>query len=104
VTSLTTHFPSALPTAPFPNPFSTATRKVPWVNLKQERIREPGFPGVVKDGSYPSSEGLAFFEMHDPDECITLTLNDDEYKTIVFQVADEESVATLIKQVLPSVT
>jgi hypothetical protein len=82
---------------------SVSTEKVPWVSAQ---VKMPGtdLPGVVKDGHYYSSEGWVFYEMHNPDECITITLNDEQYKRIVFQVKDKESAATLIKEVIPSAT
>jgi hypothetical protein len=90
-------------TIPLKHIVSVSTEKVPWLSAQ---VKSPGtnIPGVVKDGHYLATDGWVFYEMHNPDKCITINLNDDEYKRVVFQVEDKESVATLIRQVIPSAT
>lgn len=43
-----------------------------------------------------------FFEMHDPDECITVNLDHEHYKKIVFEVEDKEEAARQINEALKS--
>ena len=53
-------------------------------------------PGVVKDGRFLSSDGMMFFEMHNPDKCVTVSLDYERYRKIVFEVEDKEATATQI--------
>lgn len=59
-------------------------------------------PTVIKDGRFLTSEGMMFFEMHNPDKCITVVLNHDKYKQIVFEVEDKEAVAKEINDAIKS--
>jgi hypothetical protein len=56
--------------------------------------------GVVGHGRFASTDGWVFYGMHDPDACVTLKLNDDEYKRAVFQVDDKGSTASLTGQLI----
>jgi hypothetical protein len=78
---------------------SVSTERVPWLK-NESKMPGTNIPGLVKDGHYSASDGWVFYEMRNPDKCITLNLNDDEYKRVVFQVEDKESSATLIRQVI----
>lgn len=79
---------------------SVSTDKVPWNPFGAWKIAGADIPGHIKDGRFISSEGMMFFEMHDPDKCITLHLNHDRYKEIVFQVEDKEQVANMIQDAI----
>ena len=35
--------------------------------------------------------------MHHPDKCVTVTLEDEQYQKIIFEVDDKEATAELIK-------
>jgi hypothetical protein len=59
-------------------------------------------PTIIKDGRFLTSEGMMFFEMHDPNKCITFTLNHEHYKKIVFEVADKEAAAKQINAAIKS--
>jgi hypothetical protein len=75
------------------------------VNLKpkaQMRLVGASVPTIVKDGRFLTSEGLIFFEMHNPDKCITVTLNHEHYKKIVFEVDDNEAMAKHIRDAIKS--
>ena len=87
-------------TIPLKHMISVSTERVPWVNYHRVRMMGTSIPGLVKDGHYLSSEGWIFYEIHNPDKCVTITLTDDEYKGIIFQVEDKESVAKLVNQVI----
>lgn len=76
---------------------SVSTNTVPWINLGEIRVAGTGLPGVVKDGRYHSSEGWIFYEVHDPNKCVTVELDHPSYKRIVFQVEDKEKTADLIR-------
>lgn len=73
---------------------SVSTERVPWKAFQQLRVGGTGLPGVAKDGRFMTSDGsLSFFEMHHPDKCITVNLDHETYKQIVFEVDDKEAAA-----------
>jgi hypothetical protein len=41
-----------------------------------------------------------FFEMHHPDKCITVTLNHELYKKIIFEVEDKKNAAKIINEII----
>ena len=87
---------------PLKHVVSVSTEKVPWQPFNQMRIAGTSLTGVVKDGRFLSSDGMMFFEMHDPDKCITVNLDHETYKKIVFEVDDKELAAQLINDALKS--
>jgi hypothetical protein len=87
---------------PLDHVLSVSTERVPWKPFKQLRIAGASLPGVVKDGRFLSSDGLMFFEMHDPDKCITISLDHELYKKIVFEVEDKEAAAKKINDAISS--
>jgi hypothetical protein len=87
-------------TIPLEHVVSVSTDKVPWGPFQQLKVAGTGFPGVIKDGLYLSNDGLLFFEMHHPDKCITVSLNNERYKKIIFEVQDKESVAKAIRDAI----
>jgi len=85
-------------TVPLEHVVSVSTERVPWNVFRQLRVGGSSLPGVVKDGRFRSSDGtMMFFEMHDPEKCVTVTLDDEYYKKIVFEVEDKESTAMMIE-------
>jgi hypothetical protein len=90
-------------TVPLKHVTSVSTDRVPWAYGQQIRVGGTGIPGVVKDGRYLTDNGEMFFEMHNPDKCITVNLDHETYKSIVFEVEDKEAAAVLIRAVLSSV-
>ena len=79
---------------------SVSTEEVPWKPFQQLRIMGTSLPGVIKEGRFLTSDGLVFFEMKDPDKCITVTLDHENYKKIVFEVDDKESTAKMINEAI----
>jgi hypothetical protein len=57
-------------------------------------------PKIIKDGRFLTSDGMMFFEMHDPDKCITVSLNHEKYKKIVFEVDNKEAEAEKINNAI----
>jgi hypothetical protein len=86
-------------TIPLEHVVSVSTDKVPWEPFQQLKVAGTNLPGVIKDGLY-LSDGLLFFEMHHPDKCITVSLNNEKYKKIIFEVEDKESVAKVIRDAI----
>lgn len=87
-------------TIPLEHITSASTDKVPWEPFQQLRVAGTSIPGVIKDGLYLSNEGFLFFEMHNPDKCITVSLNSEKYKKIIFEVEDKESIAKTIRDAI----
>jgi hypothetical protein len=85
---------------PLEHVVSVSTDRVSWEPFKMIKVGGTSLPGVVKDGRYLSSDGLMFFEMHDPDKCVTVSLDHERYKKIVFEVEDKEQAATIIKNAI----
>ena len=85
---------------PLQHVVSVSTERVPWQPFRQLRVAGTSLPGVIKDGRFLSSDGMMFFEMHDPDKCITVNLDHERYKKIVFEVEDKEAAATQINDAL----
>jgi hypothetical protein len=81
---------------------SVSTEKVNWKPFEQLRIGGTSIPGIVKDGRYLSSDGVMFYEMHNPDKCISVSLADETYKKIIFEVDDKESIAKMITNAISS--
>jgi len=86
-------------TIPLKQVVSVSTERVGWTEYPGIRVGT-SLPGVIRDGYYFTSNGLMFFEEHDPEKCITITLSHETYKKIVFQVEDKEAVAKLINAVI----
>ncbi len=87
-------------TIPLDHISSVSTDVVQWNPCGQMRIAGTSLPGMVKDGMFLSSDGLLFFEMHHPDKCITISLKNEKYKKIIFEVDDKESAAKTIRDAL----
>jgi len=87
---------------PLQHVVSVSTERVPWQPFKQIRVAGTSFPGVIKDGRFLSSNGMMFFEMHDPDKCVTVNLDHERYKKIVFEVENKEATAKQINDALKS--
>lgn len=79
---------------------SVSTDDVPWKVFQQLRVVGTSLPGVVKDGRFIGQDGMMFFEMHHPDKCITVNLDHDTYKQIVFEVDDKDAAAQMIRGAL----
>ncbi len=87
-------------TIPLEHVVSASTEKVPWAVFQQLKLGGTSVPGIVKDGRYLTSDGLMFFEMHHPDKCVTVTLNHELYKKIIFEVEDKETTAKIINDAI----
>lgn len=87
-------------TIPLDHVLSVSTDDVSWEPFQQLKIAGASLPGVIKDGIFLSKDGLLFFEMHDPKKCITVSLNNEKYKKIIFEVQDKESAAKVIRDAM----
>jgi hypothetical protein len=87
---------------PLKHILSVSTEDVPWDTFNSMKLMGARIPHVVKDGRFLTGEGVVFFEEHHPDSCITINLNHERYKKIVFEVEDKEAAATMIENALSS--
>ena len=88
-------------TIPLAHITGVSADKASWETFKQIRIAGSGLSGLVKDGTFLAPDGtLSFFEMRNPDKCVTVTLKDEHYKRIVFEVEDKEAAAMEIDRAL----
>ncbi|SHO44967.1 conserved hypothetical protein [Nitrosotalea sinensis] len=87
-------------TIPLEHVLSVSTDRISWKPFEQIKVAGTSLPGVIKDGMFLSSDGLLFFEMHNPDKCITVSLKNEKYKKIIFEVDDKESIAKTIRDAL----
>lgn len=82
---------------------SVSTEKADWNYFSMLKVVGTRVPGVLADGRFLSKEGLLFYEMHNPDKCVTVELSDETYKKVIFEVDDKEVTAASIRQALEDV-
>jgi hypothetical protein len=61
-------------------------------------LRIPGteIPGVITAGTFYTRDGIAFYDIHDPEKAIVVEVDDEHYKRLVVEVENpEQSVAEL---------
>ncbi len=87
---------------PISHVVSVPTDAVKWQPFQQLKVAGTSIPGVIKDGMFLSNDGLLFFEMHDPDKCITVSLNHEKFKKIIFEIQDKEHAAKVIRNAISS--
>jgi len=87
-------------TIPLKHVKSVSTAKADWNYFNMLKVAGTRIPELVVDGRFLSKEGLLFYEMHDPDKCITVELEDEKYKKVVFEVSDKEDTAKMIQDAL----
>lgn len=85
---------------PLEHIISVSSDKVPWGTFQQLKLLGTNLPHVVKDGLFLSNDGFLFFEMHDPEKCITVSLNNEKYNKIIFEVEDKEDTARTIREAI----
>jgi hypothetical protein len=63
-------------------------------------VRAPGtgLPGVIRAGTYYTSDGKVFWDVHDPHKAITIKLADETYSKLVVEVADPAATIAAIEQ------
>ncbi len=76
---------------------SVSTEKADWNMFNALKVAGARLPGVVEDGRFLSKEGFLFYDMHNPDKCVTVELEGDRYKKVIFEVEDKEATAVMIR-------
>ena len=87
---------------PLKHILAVSTETIPWNVFKTMKLAGTDIPHVIKDGRFLSNDGMMFFEMHNPENCITISLDHERYKKVVFEVEDKESAAMMIENALSS--
>jgi len=87
-------------TIPLKHVKSVSTAKADWNYFKMLKVAGTRIPELVVDGRFLSKEGLLFYEMHDPDKCITVELENEKYKKVIFEVSDKEEKKKMIQEAL----
>ena len=66
-------------------------------------IKAPGanIPGVLTAGSFYQYQEWAFWDVHDPDSTIVITLHDERYQKLVLEVEDPQRTVAEITAALP---
>jgi hypothetical protein len=87
-------------TIPLNHVKSVSTAKADWNYFKMLKVVGTRVPEILIDGIFVSKEGFLFYEMHDPNKCITVELENEKYKKVVFQVSDKKSTEKIIQDAL----
>jgi hypothetical protein len=57
-------------------------------------------PGLFAAGTFYYHGELVFWDMHDPDKTIIVSLDHERYKKLIIEVADPETVAARLQTAL----
>lgn len=79
---------------------NVSTENEGWPLFNQIKVVGARIPGVVKDGRFLSREGLLFYEMHNPDKCVAVTVKNETYKRVVFEVEDKYATTNRLKDAI----
>ena len=85
---------------PLEHVVSVSTEKFSQKGYKELKLVGARIPYKLKDGRFLTPDGLMFFEIYDPDKCVTVTLDHESYKKIVFEVEDKEATAQMIRDAI----
>jgi hypothetical protein len=90
-------------TVPLEHVVSVSTGRVPWRPLRGLKLGGTSFPGIIKEGRFLDADGsMMFFEMRHPDSSVTVNLDHEKYKSIVFEVPNKREAAKIITDALNS--
>lgn len=64
-------------------------------------MRMPGtnVPGVITAGSFYLHGDWVFWDVHNPEKTVVISLHDERYKALVVEVADPEAAVKLVSAV-----
>ena len=75
-----------------------STEKQDWALFKQLKMGGTGLPGVIKAGRWLGKEGFLFYDMHNLDNCVTVSTQNEFYTKIILEVEDKEAAAKRISE------
>lgn len=63
-------------------------------------LRMPGtqIPGLLTAGTFYQSDGVVFYDVHDPERTIVLELDHEHYKRLVVEVEDPAAVVAMLQR------
>lgn len=63
-------------------------------------VKFPGtsLPGVITAGTFIQSGEMVFWDVHDPEQTVVISLRDERYKALVVEVADPDAAVRLVSQ------
>ncbi|MGI0100565.1 MAG: hypothetical protein ACREBH_02495 [Candidatus Micrarchaeaceae archaeon] len=80
---------------------SVSSSSVRWFKpFPYVKIGGTSLPGIIRDGRFVTSKGWIFYVMHDPSRCITVNLNHEVYKKVIFEVEDKGAAISVINRAL----
>ncbi|HXE05419.1 MAG TPA: hypothetical protein VN579_05480 [Bryobacteraceae bacterium] len=65
-------------------------------------IKMPGtnIPGVITAGTFLQRGGMVFWDVHNPEKTVVISLRDERYKSLVVEVADPEAAVRLVSRAI----
>lgn len=79
---------------PYSHIRSVATTRVPDAWCRGFRIGT-NIPGIKVAGTFFTGDGVVFYDFHDPERCLTFTLDHEHYRSVVVQVDKDQDPAVL---------
>jgi hypothetical protein len=61
------------------------------------RVMGTNLPGVLAAGTFLSHDGLVFWDVHDPDKTIIVSLMHEHYKKLIIEVHDPAATVALFR-------
>ena len=62
------------------------------------KLAGSNLPGVITAGTFYQSGGMVFWDVHDPEKTVVISMRDERYKALVVEVADPEAAVRLVSQ------
>jgi len=66
------------------------------------RLAGSNIPGVIAAGTFIQSEGIVFYDVHDPQNTIVIELDHEHYKYLVVEVENPHTVLARIQEAIRS--
>lgn len=83
------------------NVVSVSTETIKWHPPSRLRAGATVLPGI-KDGTFVTKDGFEFYHLRNPKRCITIELENEHYRRIIFEVKDKHAVAKTIRNATSS--
>ena len=58
------------------------------------------YPGGDHPGTFLQRGGMVFWDVHNPEKTVVISLRDERYKSLVVEVADPEAAVRLVSQAI----
>jgi hypothetical protein len=57
-------------------------------------------PGVITAGTFLQRGGVVFWDVHNPEKTVVISLRDERYKSLVVEVAHPEAAVRLVSRAI----